>query len=189
MNDSSKLQMVAPRRIECRAPPPRPRRSRQLPMAALRAPQPALSSQRPRHLLVYAARARASRRRAPRAAARRTVSFAAVLRVCRGGERMRACVRPAVRAPAHARISNAQNAVVRPLRRTRHEGVCRFTQFTARVTTLAPPVAQLGDSAEVHQRTHALLRKADRHSVRRTGRLMHALSAVCAVLGRALSAM
>jgi hypothetical protein len=69
MHDSSLLQMVAPRRIECRAPPPPPRSSRAAATAAWQVPRPAPCSRRPRRLLVHAARARASRRRAPRAAA------------------------------------------------------------------------------------------------------------------------
>jgi len=73
-----------------RAPPPRPRRSRARPMAALQAPRRALCSHRPRHLQVHAARARALRRREPRAAARRRDGQAAngglvaVMRGCRG---------------------------------------------------------------------------------------------------------
>ena len=69
MHDSSLLQMVAPRRIECRAPPPPPQSSRAAATAAWQVPLRAPCSRRPRRLLLHAARARASRQRAPRAAA------------------------------------------------------------------------------------------------------------------------
>jgi hypothetical protein len=74
MKDSSRLQMVAPRRIERRAPPPPPRPSRAAATAAQRVPLRAPCSRRLRPLLVLAAGARASRRRAPRAAARKSAS-------------------------------------------------------------------------------------------------------------------
>ena len=83
----------ASRSPSARAPPPRPRPSAARPTAAPRAPRRALCSHRPRQRLVHAARARASQRRAPRAAARRTAALAVGPRVCRWGVRMRACVR------------------------------------------------------------------------------------------------
>jgi hypothetical protein len=74
-------------RRHARAPPPRPRLSQTPPTAAWRAPRQAPCSRRPLHLLVHAARARASRRRAPRAAVHErasvsTVALVVVVRVC-----------------------------------------------------------------------------------------------------------
>jgi hypothetical protein len=57
------------RRRHSRAPPPPLRSSRAAATAAWQVPRPAPCSRRPRRLLAHAARARASRRRAPRAAA------------------------------------------------------------------------------------------------------------------------
>ena len=102
-----------------RAPPPRPRRSRARPKAALRAPLRALCSHRPRHLLVHAAHARASRRRAPQAAARRRDGQAANGGLRRSlpcvpwGVHMRACVRLCVLRPMRALVSlaNAHSAL------------------------------------------------------------------------------
>jgi hypothetical protein len=65
-------------------PPPRLRPSRATPMAAWRAPRPAPCNHRPRYRLANAALARASRRRAPRAAAheRRLYRLRPPLRPC-----------------------------------------------------------------------------------------------------------
>ena len=109
-------------RRNARAPPPRPRPSRATPTAVWRAPQRAPCSHQPRYQLANAARARASRQRAPRAAARRCVGLnLAVLRV-----RTMAC--------AHARVPPSVSVA-----RVRHVYLARSRRIRNVVQALATP--------------------------------------------------
>ena len=161
MHGSSLLQMVAPRRIECRAPQPPPQSSRAAATAAWQVPLRAPCSRRPRRLLLHAARlllraarARASRQRAPQAAAHERL-----------GADYDCCGLALVRSGVHMQPGLSALRIVRGLESKIAQYLPSGGLRTLRIRTGAVRLCGSGSAglAAAHQCTHsALLRSKPR---------------------------